>query len=71
MATRRRVPRKPMAKEAMAMTAGPVRNLMAMEKTATEFPHAIIFGCSPIKIPINKNFKEKEKKKYYMNLEFN
>lgn len=68
MATRRRVPRKPMAMEAMAMTAGPVRNLMAMAKAATEFPHAIIFGCSPMKIPFTQttlvNFQSQEKEQY-------
>lgn len=79
MATRRRVPRKPIAMEAMAMTAGPVRNLMAMAKAATEFPHAIIFGCSPIKIPfvfstvrIHKqqspvNFQSHSLQRYHLN----
>jgi len=30
--------------EAAAITAGPVRNLIAIANVATEFPHAIIFG---------------------------
>lgn len=44
MAAWRRVPRRPTAMEAAAMTAGPVRNLTAIAKVATEFPHAIILG---------------------------
>ena len=51
MATRRRSPFKPIAMLATAMTAGPVRNLIAMEKIATLFPHAIILGCKAMNKP--------------------
>lgn len=44
IATWRRLPRRPTAMEAAAMTAGPVRNLTAMAKLATVFPQAIILG---------------------------
>lgn len=37
--------------EAAAMTAGPVRNLTAIAKAATEFPHAIILGCKAMNSP--------------------
>lgn len=52
MATCKRVPLRPTAMEAAAMTAGPVRNLTAIEKVATELPHAMILGCKAIKRPI-------------------
>lgn len=51
MATRRRTPRKPTAIEAAAMTAGPLRNLTAIEKAAIEFPHAMILGCNAMNSP--------------------
>lgn len=44
MAIRKRVPRRPTMMEEAAITAGPVKNRTAIEKAATEFPHAIIFG---------------------------
>lgn len=49
----RRVPRRPTAIEAAAITAGPVRNLTAIANVATEFPHAIILGWRAIKRPIS------------------
>lgn len=52
MATCKRVPLRPTATEAAAMTAGPVRNLTAIEKVATELPHAMILGCKAINKPI-------------------
>lgn len=52
MATCKRVPRRPTAMEAAAMTAGPVRNLTAMAKVAIEFPHAMILGCNAINRPV-------------------
>lgn len=55
MATCNRVPRRPTAMEAAAMTAGPVRNLTAMEKVAIEFPHAMILGCNAINRPVTKH----------------
>lgn len=58
MAMRRSVPRSPTATEAAAMTAGPVKNLTAMAKVATEFPQAINLGCRAINRPfyhIRKN----------------
>lgn len=52
MATWRRTPRRPMAMEVAAMTAGPVRNLTAIEKVATDFPQAMIFGCNAMNRPV-------------------
>lgn len=40
-----------MAMEVAAITAGPVKNLTAMEKAATDFPHEMIFGWSAMKRP--------------------
>jgi hypothetical protein len=57
----------PTASEAAAMTAGPVRNLTAIEKAAMEFPHAMIFGCKAINKPvikIKKHAKEEAKHAY-------
>jgi len=51
MATCKRTPRRPTTIEAAAMTAGPVRNLTAIAKAATEFPHAMILGCNAMKRP--------------------
>ena len=53
MAICSRTPLKPTAMEEAAITAGPVMNRTAMEKVATEFPHAMIFGCSAINRPAN------------------
>lgn len=52
MATCKSTPLRPTAMEAAAMTAGPVRNLIAMAKVALEFPHAIILGCKAMNKPI-------------------
>lgn len=52
MATWRSVPRRPTIIEAAAITAGPVRNLTAIAKAATVFPHAIILGWSAMNKPI-------------------
>lgn len=54
MATCKRTPRRPMAMEAAAMTAGPARNLTAIAKAAVEFPHAIILGCNAMNSPVPK-----------------
>ncbi|MFS7934749.1 hypothetical protein Hanom_Chr05g00395351 [Helianthus anomalus] len=35
------------------MTAGPVKNLTAIENVATRCPHAIIFGCNAINNPVD------------------
>ena len=51
MATRKRTPLRPTAMEATAITAGPVRNLTAMEKAAMLFPHAMILGCKAMNNP--------------------
>lgn len=51
MAIWRRSPRIPIAIEVAAITAGPVKNLTAIANTATDFPHAIIFGCNAINRP--------------------
>lgn len=53
MATWKRTPLRPTAKEAAAMTAGPMRNLTAIEKAAVEFPHAMILGCKAMNKPVN------------------
>ena len=52
MATCKRTPLRPTAREAAAMTAGPVRNLTAMAKAAMEFPHAMILGCKAMNRPV-------------------
>ena len=51
IATCSSLPRKPTAMEAAAITAGPVRNLTAIAKEATEFPQAIILGWRAINRP--------------------
>ena len=51
MATRSKSPCNPMAIEATAMTAGPVRNLTAIANVATEFPQAINLGCNAMNNP--------------------
>jgi len=43
--------------EATAMTAGPVRNLTAIEKAAVEFPHAMILGCKAMNRPVLMHIK--------------
>ena len=48
-----RTPLSPTTIEATAMTAGPVRKRTAIAKEATEFPHAIIFGCNAMNNPTN------------------
>ena len=40
-----------MAIEVAAITAGPVKNLTAIEYAATDFPQAMIFGCKAINKP--------------------
>ena len=69
MAMCKRSPLSPIAMEAAAMTAGPVRNLTAMAKAAMEFPHAMILGCKAIKRPVMEkkvhtyqNSKQEKKK---------
>lgn len=47
--------------EAAAITAGPVRNLMAMANVATELPQAMILGWRAINKPFNKHNKKYEK----------
>jgi hypothetical protein len=42
----------PMAIEVAAITAGPVKNLTAIAKVATDFPQAIIFGCRAMNNPV-------------------
>lgn len=64
MATCKRVPLRPTAMEAAAMTAGPVRNLTAIAKAAMEFPHAMILGCKAINRPAKAKSHPKKKKKH-------
>lgn len=52
IATCRRTPRRPMAMEVAAMTAGPVKNLTTIENAATDFPQAMILGCNAMKRPV-------------------
>lgn len=47
----RRTPRRPTAMEEAAITTGPMRNRTAMEKAATDFPHAMSLGWSAINSP--------------------
>ena len=54
MATCRSVPRRPTAKDAAAITAGPVRKRTAMANVATLFPHAMIRGCSAMNSPARR-----------------
>lgn len=54
MAIRKRVPRRPMARDAAAMTAGPARKRTAMETPVARHPHAMSFGCSAINNPGHK-----------------
>lgn len=61
MATCKRTPLRPTAMEAAAMTAGPVRNLTAIEKAAMEFPHAIILGCKAMNRPACHHIKKEIK----------
>jgi hypothetical protein len=51
MATLRSVPRRPTAAAAAAVMAGPARKRTAMETTATEFPQAMMLGCSAMNNP--------------------
>lgn len=44
--------------EVAAITAGPVMNLTAIENVATDFPQAMIFGCTAM----NNPFSRKQKK---------
>lgn len=37
--------------EVAAITAGPVKNLTAIENAATDFPQAMIFGCNAMNRP--------------------
>lgn len=45
------MPRRPTTIEAVAITAGPARNLTAMANAAVELPHAMILGCNAINKP--------------------
>lgn len=47
------VPRSPTAMEAAAITAGPVKNRTPMAKEATDFPQAMILGCTAMNKPAN------------------
>lgn len=41
-----------MAMEVAAITAGPVKNLTAIENVATDFPQAMILGWSAMNSPV-------------------
>ena len=51
MAICKSTPRRPMTIEVAAITAGPVKNLTAIENVATDFPQAMIFGCKAMNKP--------------------
>ena len=51
MAMCRRTPRSPTAMEAAAMTAGPMRNRIAIANAASLFPQAMIRGCNAMNKP--------------------
>lgn len=68
MATWRRVPRRPTAIEAAAITAGPVRNRTAMAKVATVFPHAMIFGWRAINRPDKIERVQKNKQPHQLHM---
>lgn len=57
MAMWSRTPRTPMAMEVAAITAGPVRNLTAIENVATDLPQAMIFGSKAMKRPVTLELK--------------
>lgn len=57
IATCKRVPRRPTAMEVAAITAGPVKNLTAIENVATDFPQAMIFGCKAMNKPETQKTK--------------
>lgn len=46
--------------EVAAITAGPVKNLTAIENVATDFPQAMIFGCKAMNKPEPQKNKTKK-----------
>jgi hypothetical protein len=58
MATCRSVPRRPTARDAAVITAGPVRKRTAMANVATLFPHAMIRGCSAMNRPARRRHRQ-------------
>lgn len=50
--------------EVAAITAGPVKNLTAIENVATDFPQAMIFGCKAMNKPETR--KRKRKRELWM-----
>lgn len=51
METRNTVPLRPTATEAIAITAGPAKNLTSMPYAASLFPHAMILGWRAMNRP--------------------
>ncbi|KAF5804815.1 hypothetical protein HanXRQr2_Chr05g0201571 [Helianthus annuus] len=48
------------------MTAGPVKNLTAIENVATRCPHAIIFGCNAINNPETRDQMRPKRLEYVL-----
>ena len=63
MAICRSVPRRPMARDAAAMTAGPARKRTPMEMPAARHPQAMRFGCSAINNPGHTPHRHKERER--------
>lgn len=53
-------PRRPTAKEAAAIAAGPTRNRMPMAKVATLLPQAMMRGCKAMNNPVSKRMSSKD-----------
>ncbi len=49
--TFKRTPRTPIAAEVAAITAGPTKNLTAMESATMDLPQAMSFGCKAMNRP--------------------
>ena len=58
IATRKSDPRRPMARDAAVMTAGPARKRTPMEMPVARHPHAMRFGCSAINNPGHETERE-------------
>lgn len=51
--------------EVAAITAGPVKNLTAIENVATDFPQAMIFGCKAMNKPETQKTKKRGKISFF------
>nr|CAB3477742.1 unnamed protein product [Digitaria exilis] len=55
MATCKSDPRRPMARDAAAMTAGPARKRKPMEMPVARHPQAMRFGCRAMNNPLARS----------------